>query len=132
MFESVLLPAPFSPRSACTSPLAASKSTESFATTPGNLFVIWRSETAGIGVSGESAGVTAPPVGNPALALCAADDSAYEPVDRVELLNRQPLPFRDAELAALVVQRPGEHGEGSVAQRLLLVGNECLCLGGDF
>ena len=35
MFESVDLPAPFSPSSACTSPSAASKSTPSFATTPG-------------------------------------------------------------------------------------------------
>ena len=32
MFESVVLPAPFSPRSACTSPAAASKLTSSFAT----------------------------------------------------------------------------------------------------
>ena len=40
MFESVLLPAPFSPSSACTSPRAASKSTCSFATTPGKRFVI--------------------------------------------------------------------------------------------
>src|SRR5919109_428951 len=40
MFMSVDLPAPFSPRSACTSPLASSKSTWSFATTPGNRFVI--------------------------------------------------------------------------------------------
>src|SRR4051812_41211021 len=47
MFESVLLPAPFSPSSACTSPAAASKSTWSFATTPGNRFVIPRIETAG-------------------------------------------------------------------------------------
>ena len=35
MFESVLLPAPFSPSRACTSPTSASKSTWSFATTPG-------------------------------------------------------------------------------------------------
>ena len=46
MFESVLLPAPFSPSSACTSPSAASKSTPSFATTPGNRFVIPRRATA--------------------------------------------------------------------------------------
>src|SRR5688572_4939302 len=38
MFESVLFPAPFSPSSACTSPTAASKSTPSLATTPGNRF----------------------------------------------------------------------------------------------
>ena len=46
MFESVLLPAPFSPSSACTSPTAASKSTPSFATTPGNRLVIPRMATA--------------------------------------------------------------------------------------
>ena len=46
MFESVLLPAPFSPSSACTSPGAASKPTSSFATTPGKCFVIPRIATA--------------------------------------------------------------------------------------
>ena len=48
MFESVLLPAPFSPSSACTSPTAASKSTPSLATTPGNRFVIPRIATASL------------------------------------------------------------------------------------
>src|SRR5215213_6434143 len=38
MFISVDLPAPFSPRSACTSPARSSKSTSSLATTPGNSF----------------------------------------------------------------------------------------------
>ena len=47
MFESVVFPAPFSPRSACTSPEAASKLTPSFATTPGNRFVIPVMRTAG-------------------------------------------------------------------------------------
>ena len=47
MFESVLLPAPFSPSSACTSPAAATKSTASFASTPGKRFVIPRISTAG-------------------------------------------------------------------------------------
>ena len=46
MLESVVFPAPFSPSSACTSPTAASKSTPSFATTPGNRFVIPRMATA--------------------------------------------------------------------------------------
>src|SRR5438874_9664804 len=36
MFMSVDLPAPFSPRSACTSPRRTSNETPSFATTPGN------------------------------------------------------------------------------------------------
>src|SRR5919197_4908539 len=47
MFISVDLPAPFSPRRACTSPRRRSKSTPSFATTPGNLFVIDRSSRTG-------------------------------------------------------------------------------------
>src|SRR6476661_2568202 len=47
MFESVLFPAPFSPRSACTSPGAASKSIPSFASTPGKRFVIPCIATAG-------------------------------------------------------------------------------------
>ena len=57
MFESVVLPAPFSPRSACTSPAAASKLTSSFATTPGNRFVIpamRRRERRGAGRAGAS------------------------------------------------------------------------------
>ncbi len=36
MFMSVDLPAPFSPRSACTSPRRTSRSTSSLATVPGN------------------------------------------------------------------------------------------------
>src|SRR5262245_60568014 len=47
MFESVLLPAPFSPSSACTSPGAASNETLSFASTPGKRFVMSCIETAG-------------------------------------------------------------------------------------
>src|SRR4029453_12518476 len=47
MFMSVDLPAPFSPRRACTSPGASSKSTPSFATTPGNRLVIPRSSRSG-------------------------------------------------------------------------------------
>ncbi len=58
MFERVLLPAPFSPRSACTSPSSASKSTPSFATTPGNRFVIPRHAIAGR--ASTSRGATAP------------------------------------------------------------------------
>ena len=57
MFESVVLPAPFSPRSACTSPDAASKFTPSFATTPGNRFVIPAMRTA---EGGEAPGEPAP------------------------------------------------------------------------
>jgi hypothetical protein len=46
MFDSVVLPAPFSPSRACTSPAAASKSMWSFATTAGKRFVIPRRATA--------------------------------------------------------------------------------------
>src|SRR6478752_5869941 len=42
MFIRVDLPAPFSPRSACTSPSRRSKSTSSFATMPGKRLVMWR------------------------------------------------------------------------------------------
>jgi hypothetical protein len=49
MFERVVLPAPFSPSSACTSPAAASKSTPSFAITPGKRLVMPSMRTAGIG-----------------------------------------------------------------------------------
>src|SRR4249919_3481919 len=103
MFESVLLPAPFSPSSACTSPTAASKSTASFATTPGKRFVIPRIATAascGAAVATESC-----------VNLLAgsylrdrADNPLDEPLDRVEVLDRQPLALRDHQLALLVVE----------------------------
>src|SRR5690348_4574726 len=51
MFISVDFPAPFSPRSACTSPLRRSKPTWSFARTPGKRFVMPRSSRTGEGVS---------------------------------------------------------------------------------
>src|SRR5207249_3382060 len=100
MFESVLLPAPFSPSNACTSPAAASKSTPSFATTPGKRFVIPRITTADAG--------GAPPaplrsrtvrsgVGSPTrLALRAADHALHEPVHRVQVVDRELLPRGDA------------------------------------
>src|SRR5581483_8999243 len=47
MFISVDLPAPFSPRRACTSPSRRSKFTSSFAITPGKRFVIPRSSRRG-------------------------------------------------------------------------------------
>src|SRR5258708_39633281 len=51
MFSSVDLPAPFSPSSACTSPRRRSKSTWSFASTPGKRFVRPRSSRTGVSVS---------------------------------------------------------------------------------
>src|SRR6266404_2535609 len=92
MFESVLLPAPFSPRSACTSPAAATKSTPSFATTPGNCLVIPRIATAG-----EAPGSPAPLAAGTEVGACGptalarwrnvrhgADDSLDEPLHRVQ------------------------------------------------
>src|SRR5215211_7585180 len=64
MFISVDLPAPFSPRSACTSPLRRSKSTPSLATTPGKRLVIPLSSRRGASAMGEGSvrGGTSPPL----------------------------------------------------------------------
>src|SRR5436309_2036087 len=112
MFESVDLPAPFSPSSACTSPSAASKSTPSLATTPGNRFVIPRSSTAALmGARGQGKGRTGPascPPRSLFLALRAPDDASHEVVHRVEVVERGALARLDPDLAALVVDRPLE------------------------
>src|SRR5437660_1758378 len=115
MLESVDLPAPFSPSSACTSPTAASKSTRSFATTPGKRFVIPRIATA------EDGG--APPAPLPwwtsvlasanLLAGRAPDHALHEPVHAVEAVRAAGqdvhlLPLRHAQLALLVVERARE------------------------
>src|SRR3954451_23070736 len=125
MFESVVFPAPFSPRSAWTSPAAASKSTSSFATTAGNRLVIPRSATAGGG--GEAC--ASPPPGESALG--ATDHAFDEPVHRVQILDREPLPLLDAELALLVVQRTGELVELAVEDLRLLLGDLRLRRAGD-
>src|SRR5438067_7953216 len=118
MLDSVVLPAPFSPRSACTSPSAASKSTWSFATTPGNRFVIPRRATAGC-TGGEASGEAWTSPLNP-LALRAADHALHEPVHRIQVVDRQALPLFDAQLALLVVQRARELIERLVQKRGLL------------
>src|SRR5215210_1900849 len=125
MFESVLLPAPFSPSSACTSPTAASKSTRSFASTPGNDFEIPRIETAGE----EASPAAVDPVN--ASTLGAPLDALDQPVHRVEVVDREPLPFRDAQLALLVVQRAPELVERAVHERALLRGDRRLRLRRD-
>src|SRR5438132_13048343 len=117
MFESVLLPAPFSPSSACTSPAAASKSTESFASTPGKRFVIPRMATAG-----EAPGSPAPlAAGTDPGACCPTglagrqhvgdgpDDAPHEPLHRVQVFDPGTLALGDHQLAALVVERACEH-----------------------
>src|SRR5947208_13336568 len=129
-FESVDLPAPFSPSSACTSPSAASKSTWSFATTPGNRFVIPRSSTAAsIGREEGGEGSASPPN---SLALGAADHALDQPVHRVEVVDGHPLALPDAELATLVVQRTRELVERSLLQRGHLGCNRALRLAFTF
>src|SRR5215204_4471470 len=127
MFDSVVLPAPFSPSSAWTSPCAASKSTPSFATTAGNRFVIPRSATAGgmAGVVESGEAETPPPI---RLALGAADHALDEPGHPVEVLDGQPLALRDAQLALLVVQRTRELVERALDQGLLLLRDRLLRL----
>src|SRR6478736_8628945 len=107
MFESVDLPAPFSPSSAWTSPSAASKCTSSFATTPGNRFVIPRSSTA-VGMemrAGETVSSRPPRV---ALALRAPDDTLHQVVHGHEIAERRASSCLDAQLALLVVDRAAE------------------------
>src|SRR5207248_2212507 len=124
MFDSVVLPAPFSPSSAWTSPAAASKSTCSFATTAGNRFVIPRSATAGGG--GEA--FASPPL----LSAFGATDHAFdEPVHRVEVLDRETLPLLHAQLALLVVERTRELVELAAQQLRLLAGDHRLRLRRD-
>src|SRR5689334_16364784 len=114
MFESVLLPAPFSPSSACTSPAAATKSTESFASTPGKRFVIPRIETAG-----EAPEAPAPLGSRTWLGACCptrlrqdvrhgADYALHEPLHRVQRVDPglrvgiEALPLLDPQYALLV------------------------------
>src|SRR6478609_4360612 len=106
MFESVDLPAPFSPSSACTSPSATSKWTSSFATTPGNRLVIPRSSTA-VGIRGGRARRSSRPP-REALALRAPDDALHQVVHRHEIAERCAMPRLDAQLPALVVDRAAE------------------------
>src|SRR5262245_26614677 len=137
MFESVLFPAPFSPRRACTSPGAASKSIPSFASTPGKRFVIPRIETAG-----EEPGSPAPLPSGTAFGACCPtglarwldvgdgpDHAAHEPLHRVERgdtrlgFRVEALALRDLELAGLVVDRS--------AELVPLAGHDQGLLGGD-
>src|SRR6266852_5623454 len=126
MLDSVVFPAPFSPRSACTSPAAASKSTWSFATTAGKRFVIPRSATA-IELGGEAR--PSPPT--ELSALGATDDASDEPVHCIEVLDGQPVALRDAQLALLVVHRTCELVERALDQGGPFLGDRCLRLGGD-
>src|SRR3954453_13299415 len=121
MFDSVVLPAPFSPSSAWTSPAAASKSTSSLATTAGKRLVIPRSATAGGG--GEAC---ASPPGRSALG--ATDHAFYEPVHFVKVLYPGVLPLFGGGLALLVVERTGELVELAAPDRRLLGSDRVLRL----
>src|SRR4051794_36596785 len=130
MFESVDLPAPFSPRSACTSPAATSKSTPSFATTPGKRLTIPRISTAGGGGAPAAPLRSSSSVVKPLLALRAADHALHEPVHRVEILDAELLALRHAQLPLLVVERPRELVELAADDRGALLRDRGLRLRG--
>src|SRR5579871_3327060 len=115
MLQSVVLPAPFSPRRACTSPLAASNVTWSLASTPGKrLLTPIAATAAAAGLVGTSAGFASFTEGPPAPAAGAAgvrsasampepiglglgdaaDDALDEEVDRVLAQAVVGLPHR--------------------------------------
>src|SRR4051794_4508527 len=123
MCESVLLPAPFSPSSACTSPSRASKSTPSLATTPGKRLVIPCNATA---APGGAAAARWSVIARAGLALGAPDHALDEPVHGVEVLHRHLLPGGHLDLAALVLERAGELVERAVDDRRLLLGDRRL------
>src|SRR5438093_1758508 len=118
MFDSVLLPAPFSPSSACTSPAAASKSTASFASTPGKRLVIPRMATAapcGAAVVSTRSAATRFSSRRRRRRLArrwdvgdGPDYSLDQPLHGVQVLDPEALALRDHQLAALVIERAGE------------------------
>src|SRR5215212_11892289 len=124
MLDSVVLPAPFSPRSAWTSPRAASKSTWSLATTAGKRLVTPRNS-----IAGREGGAEAPPSGLSALG--ATDDALDEPVHRVQVLDSHALALGDAELPLLVVERSREFVERALDQSVLLLRDGRLGLRAD-
>src|SRR4051812_4982776 len=127
MFESVLLPAPFSPSSACTSPARISSSTASFASTPGKRLVTPRSLTAGV-----AAAVTLrESFTGGRSALRGADDALDEPVHCENVAEAQLLALGHPQLARLVVDRTLELVERAVLERCHLRGDERLRLGGN-
>src|SRR5436190_3089142 len=138
MFESVLFPAPFSPSSACTSPGAASKSTESFASTPGKRFVI-----PCIATAGEAPGVPAPlsstarATGVSSLVLArrnlrdAPDHALDQILHRVQVADRRALALPDPDLAGLVLDRTTELVELPGHDQPLVLRDQGLRLGRD-
>src|SRR4029079_5600872 len=127
---------------ACTSPGAASKSTASFASTPGNRLVIPRIETAG-----EAPGSPAPLSSCTGFGACCPtrlarrldvgdgpDHALHEPLHRVERgdaclrVRVEALARRDLQLAALVVDRAAERMPLAGQDRGLLLGDRGLRL----
>src|SRR3954467_8508088 len=129
MFESVDLPAPFSPSSACTSPSAASKWTPSFGTTPGNGLVMSRSSTAAAIEKGRTGPEPRPPVTRSALR--APDDALHEVAHRHQVAVRRLVARLDLQLALLVVDRAAELVPLAALDLLLLRSDQRLRLGGD-
>src|SRR5258707_12906403 len=97
MLDRVLLPAPFSPSSACTSPAWISRSTSAFATTPGKRLVTPRSVTAGTGAVTLRGSLT-----RGRSALGGADDALDEPVHSEDVVQAELLALGHAQLARLV------------------------------
>src|SRR5262245_22004294 len=125
------LPAPFSPRSACTSPSRTSRSTRSLASTPGNRFVIPRSSRTGIsstmlrGILG--GGLRPPPKNRLQLNLLRGDlDLAGDDrlLDLVQLLDdrralRRPLVDRSNPHAAVLEREVHVEAALELARALL-------------
>src|SRR5215218_9970066 len=106
MFISVDLPAPFSPSSACTSPFCRSKSTWSFATTPGNRFVMPRiSRTVEASTAGDSMEVGGPGLQGRGDLDLARDDLLLQLVHLVdELLGHGRVDLADGHALVLQVE----------------------------
>src|SRR5438309_9403741 len=149
--QSVVLPAPFSPRSAWTSPGMTSSVTRSLATTPGNRFVTPRAATAGVdpavavGVgpresgTDDSDGIASGPSVTARLALRAADHALDEPVQR-ELAQRrrirlvvvgQRLARRQSDRSVLLHERTLERIERPGLDLTLAPHDRCARLLGD-
>src|SRR5437867_317507 len=121
---SVDLPAPFSPRTVCTSPGSRSKSTPASAVTWSNRFVMpWSSRRRVSDKVSALCGRRGAPGGRPVgvSAFLAADDSLDEPRPAVQQERlRQLLPGLDAQLAPAVVDRAPEGGPARFHLRLHL------------
>src|SRR5581483_11279567 len=120
MFISVDLPAPFSPRRACTSPARTSKSTRSFATTPGKRLVIPRTSRTGASaaIARDSTGVGGGPPPSRVLRLELDDGLDLDLPGRDLLADRDRL--RDERLRHL--RADGAEADAAVLQAVEHVG----------